>query len=77
VGVQVPWNLKTATRRGIHYLDNCLKDGGKVVSLTRQPSFTPGKIPHTHFFRGSVDPRAIVRQEKLGEMKKSSDLIGT
>jgi hypothetical protein len=24
-----------------HYLDNRLKDGGKVVSLTRLPRFTP------------------------------------
>jgi hypothetical protein len=24
-----------------HYLDNRLKDGGKVVSLMRQPRFTP------------------------------------
>jgi hypothetical protein len=30
-------------------LDNRLTDGGKVVSLTRQPLFTPRKIPGTHF----------------------------
>jgi hypothetical protein len=26
-----------------------LTDGGKVVSLTRQPYFTPRKVPGTHF----------------------------
>jgi hypothetical protein len=31
-------------------LDNRLTDGGKVVSLTRQPPFTPRKIPGTHFY---------------------------
>jgi hypothetical protein len=32
-----------------HFLDNRLTDGGEVVSLTRRPSFTPRKIPGTHF----------------------------
>jgi hypothetical protein len=32
-----------------HFLDNRLRDGGKVVSLTRRPYFTPRKIPGTHF----------------------------
>jgi hypothetical protein len=32
-----------------HSLDSRLTDGGKVVSLARRPSFTPGKIPGTHF----------------------------
>jgi hypothetical protein len=27
-----------------HYLDNRLKDGGKVVSLTRRPRFTSQEI---------------------------------
>jgi hypothetical protein len=27
--------------RVLHYLDNQLKDGGKIVSLTRRPLFTP------------------------------------
>jgi hypothetical protein len=30
-----------------HLLDNRLTDGGKVVSLTRRPPFTPRKIPNT------------------------------
>jgi hypothetical protein len=30
-------------------LDSWLIDGGKVVSLTRRPPFTPRKIPGTRF----------------------------
>jgi hypothetical protein len=33
----------------IRFLDNRLTDGNKVVSPTRQPPFTPRKIPGTHF----------------------------
>jgi hypothetical protein len=32
-----------------HFLDNRLTDGDEVVSLTRWLSFTPRKIPGTHF----------------------------
>jgi hypothetical protein len=32
-----------------HFTDNRLTDGGKAVSLTRRPPFTPRKIPDTHF----------------------------
>jgi hypothetical protein len=32
-----------------HFLENWLTDGGEFVSLTRRPSFTPRKIPDTHF----------------------------
>jgi hypothetical protein len=32
-----------------HFLDNRLTDGGESVSLRRRPSFTPKKIPGTHF----------------------------
>jgi hypothetical protein len=37
--------------RLLHLLDNRLTDGGKVISLTRRPPFTPppDKIPDTHF----------------------------
>jgi hypothetical protein len=37
------------TSRLPHFLDNRLTDGGKVVSLTRWPLFTPRKFPGTHF----------------------------
>jgi hypothetical protein len=30
-------------------LDSRLTDGGKVVSLTRRPPFTPRNIPGSHF----------------------------
>jgi hypothetical protein len=32
-----------------HFLDNRLTNGGKIVSLTRRPPFTPRNIPGTHF----------------------------
>jgi hypothetical protein len=32
-----------------HFLDNRLTDGGKAVSLTCRPPFTPRKIAGTHF----------------------------
>jgi hypothetical protein len=33
-----------------HFLDNRLKDGGEIVSLTRRPLFVAHrKIPGTHF----------------------------
>jgi hypothetical protein len=34
--------------RPSHFLDTLLTDGGKVVSLTRWPLFTPRKISGTH-----------------------------
>jgi hypothetical protein len=37
------------TLRLLYFLHNWLTDGGEVVSLTRQPLFTPRKIPGTHF----------------------------
>jgi hypothetical protein len=33
-----------------HSLNNRLTDGGKIISLTLRPSFTPRKIPGTHFY---------------------------
>jgi hypothetical protein len=40
------------TLRFPYFLDSRFTDGGKVVSLTRRPPFTPKKIPGTHFFKG-------------------------
>jgi hypothetical protein len=37
------------TSRLPHFLDSRLTDGGDIVSLTRQPPFTPRKILSTHF----------------------------
>jgi hypothetical protein len=33
----------------LHFLDNPLTDGGKVVSVTRRPPLTPRNIPGIHF----------------------------
>jgi hypothetical protein len=41
--------LGCETSRLPHLLGNEHTDGGEVVSLTRRPPFTPGKIPGTHF----------------------------
>jgi hypothetical protein len=49
IPVQAVVTLKFARGWGSHNLDIRLTDGGKVVSLTRRPHFTPRKIPGTHF----------------------------
>jgi hypothetical protein len=46
-GLGDPYGCETS--RLPHFLDNRLTDGGKVVSLTRWPAFTPRKMPGTHF----------------------------
>jgi hypothetical protein len=47
-------------------------DGGKGVSLTRRPLFTPRRFVVLISVRGWVDPMAIVRLEELGKLKKST-----
>jgi hypothetical protein len=37
------------TSKLAHFLDSRLTDGGEVVGPTRRRSFTPTKIPGTHF----------------------------
>jgi hypothetical protein len=65
------------TSRLPHFLDKQLIDGGKVVSLTRRPLFTPpGRFLVLISVRGWVNPRAIVWLEGLGKLKKIH-LIGT
>jgi hypothetical protein len=54
-----------------YFLDNRLKEGAEVVSLTRRQRFTPQK----YFLlivsvRGSVSLRVILRLEGLGKSKK-------
>jgi hypothetical protein len=46
-GCAGPYGCETS---GIpHLLDNRLTDGGKVVSFTRRPPYSPWKILDTHF----------------------------
>jgi hypothetical protein len=55
------------------FLDIPFTDGGKVVSPTRLPLFYFQEDSWYSFFvRGWVDPRAIVRLEELGKLKKST-----
>jgi hypothetical protein len=58
-----------------HCLDNQLRDGGKVVSPTHQPHFTPQK--HYYFYVSGTlfcwrlsKPQGIVWPEGLGKFKK-------
>jgi hypothetical protein len=65
------WPLGLREVEAFTFSDIRLIDGGKVVSPTHRPLFTPKKIPGTHFCCW-VDPRAIVRLEGLGKLKKST-----
>jgi hypothetical protein len=63
--------------RSPHFIDIRLTDGGAVVSLTRWPRFTPGTFLVLNSVRRWVNPKIIVRLERLSQLKKkSSDLIG-
>jgi hypothetical protein len=71
-----PWGCETS--RLPHLLDNRLTAGSKVFSFTRPASLYPiARFLISISVRGWVDTRAIVRLERLGKLKKSSDLIGT
>jgi hypothetical protein len=47
IGHGGPYDCETS--RLIYFLDNRLTDGGKVVSFTRRPPFTPRKISDINF----------------------------
>jgi hypothetical protein len=56
-----------------HFLDIRLTDGGKVVSPTHQPHFTPQKpyffnVSCTHFCQRLSKPQGLVRPEGLGKI---------
>jgi hypothetical protein len=61
-----------------HCVDNQLTDGGKVVSPTHPPHFTPHKhyytriyVSGTHFCSGLSKPQGLVQPEGLGKFKNS------
>jgi hypothetical protein len=60
-----------------HFLDNQLTDGSVVVRLMLAALYPPGRFLLPISVRDRVDPRAIVQLERLGQLKKSNDLIGT
>jgi hypothetical protein len=66
------WDVEAPT----FSLDNRFTDGGKVVSLTCRPPFTPQEDSWYSFLLG-VHPKAIVRLEGLHKLKKKIHLIGT
>jgi hypothetical protein len=58
------------TARLWNFLDNRLKDGGEVVSLTRRLPFTPQQDLLVFIcVRGRVNPRAIMRLDRLSQIK--------
>jgi hypothetical protein len=57
------------------FSDIRLIDGCKIVSPTRRPFLPPGRFLVRIYVRGWVDPRAIVRLEALGKLKKKIHLI--
>jgi hypothetical protein len=65
-----------------HFLDNRLKDGGKVVNLTHRPRFIHQKhyfsVYTTHFCQRLSEPQDLVQLEELVKLKeKSIHLIGS
>jgi hypothetical protein len=55
-----------------HVLDNWIKYGGKVVSLTLQPPFIPKERSWDPFL---LDVESTPGLEGLGKLKKYNDLI--
>jgi hypothetical protein len=61
-----------------HCIDSLLTDGGKFVSPTHPPRFTPQKhfsASGTHFCQRLSKPQGLLRPERLGELKKLIHLI--
>jgi hypothetical protein len=64
------------TSRLPHFPDNRLTDGGEVVRLTCRRSFTPKKIPNTHFYYRQSRTRGHSVAGRIRSIEKSNDLIG-
>jgi hypothetical protein len=62
------------TSRFPYFLDNRCTDGGKVVSLTRWPPFTPRKIHGTHLLVSRPQGHNMAGRIRLTE--KSNDFNG-
>jgi hypothetical protein len=72
-GYRVPQGCETS--RLPHFLDNWLTDNSEVISLMRQPPFTPRNIPGTYFCYKLSQPQAHSMAERIRATKKSNDLI--
>jgi hypothetical protein len=59
-----------------HFLQNRLKDGVKIVSLTSRPPFTRRKISGTHFFYKLSRPQGYNACVRIRSVEESDDLIG-
>jgi hypothetical protein len=59
-----------------HFLDDRLRDGAEVVSLTRRPPFALRKISGTHFCYRLSRPQGHSAAGKIRSIEKSNDLIG-
>jgi hypothetical protein len=58
------------TSRLPHFLDGRLTDGSEIISLMRRPqALYPQEDSWYTFLLETVDPRAIVRLEGLGQLK--------
>jgi hypothetical protein len=62
------------TSRLSQFLDNRITDGGKVISLTRRPPFTPRKILGTHFCKRLSLPQG---HSAAGRIRSIEYLIGS
>jgi hypothetical protein len=64
-----------------HCVDSRLTDGGKVVSLTRRPFFTPQKhyfyACGAHFCDRLSKPQGLVQPEGLDKLIKIFHIIGS
>jgi hypothetical protein len=73
-GHEGPYGCETS--RLPQFSRNRLTDGGEIVSPTRRPSFTPMKIPGTHFCYRLIRPQGHSAAGRIRSIEKSNHLIG-